>query len=92
MYKKIGILLVLTATAAQAGELVHTFQSPAFIPGNGYSSHVLAIEQLNLSANKKSKTIKKLKPKQRLWLKRTRTYLSSWLTLRQEYMRSYLNS
>jgi Type VIII secretion system (T8SS), CsgF protein len=55
MYKKIGILLVLTATAAQAGELVHTFQSPAFIPGNGYSSHVLAIEQLESQRKQKIK-------------------------------------
>ena len=55
MYKKIGILLVLTATAAQAGKLVHTFQSPAFIPGNGYSSHVLAIEQLESQRKQKIK-------------------------------------
>jgi hypothetical protein len=55
MYKKIGVLLLLTASASQAAELVHTFQSPAFIPGNGYSSHVLAIEQLESQRKQKIK-------------------------------------
>ncbi len=35
-----------------AGELVHTFQSPAFIPGNGYSSHVLSIYQMEENKKK----------------------------------------
>jgi hypothetical protein len=32
--------------------LVHSFQSPAFIPGNGYSTHVLTIEQLEANRRK----------------------------------------
>ena len=37
--------LSITATGAHAGELTFGFNSPAF-SGNGYSSHVLTIEQL----------------------------------------------
>lgn len=56
MYKKIGILLaVVCLSNANAAELVHTFQSPSFIPGNGYSSHVLAIEQLESQRRQKIK-------------------------------------
>jgi CO dehydrogenase/acetyl-CoA synthase beta subunit len=55
MYKRICILLVALTTSAQATELVHQFQSPAFIPGNGYSSHVLAIEQLESQRKQKIK-------------------------------------
>ena len=55
MYRIIGVFLVLAWSAAQAGELIHTFQSPAFIPGNGYSSHVLAIEQLESQRKQKIK-------------------------------------
>ena len=40
---------------AAAAELVHTFQSPAFIPGNGYSQHVLTIHQLEESKKKELK-------------------------------------
>jgi Type VIII secretion system (T8SS), CsgF protein len=35
-----------------ASELVHQFQSPAFIPGTGYSTHVLTIEQLESNRTK----------------------------------------
>ena len=42
-------------TAATAGELVHTFQSPAFIPGNGYSQHILSIYQLEENRKKEIK-------------------------------------
>jgi len=38
------ILIILAATAAHA-DLVHKFKNPAF-SGQGYSAHVLAIEQL----------------------------------------------
>ena len=40
---------------AAAAELVHTFQSPAFIPGNGYSQHVLTIHQLEENKKKENK-------------------------------------
>ena len=40
---------------SSAGELVHTFQSPAFIPGNGYSQHVLTIHQLEETRKKELK-------------------------------------
>jgi hypothetical protein len=45
------ILAVFSATT-WATELVHSFQSPAFIPGNGYSTHVLTIEQLEANRRK----------------------------------------
>ena len=47
----ITILAVFSATT-WATELVHSFQSPAFIPGNGYSTHVLTIEQLEANRRK----------------------------------------
>ncbi len=51
--KKIAVFtLLVCASSAYAGELVHTFQSPAFIPGNGYSSHVLSIYQLEENKKK----------------------------------------
>ncbi len=46
----IGITLGLSLTAK--AELVHQFQSPAFIPGNGYSQHVLSIYQLEENKKK----------------------------------------
>lgn len=44
-----------TSVTAMAGELVHSFQSPSFIPGNGYSSHVLSIYQLEENRKKENK-------------------------------------
>ena len=48
----IAILALICSVTVDAGELVHQFSSPAF-NGNGYSSHVLTIEQLE--ANRKQK-------------------------------------
>jgi hypothetical protein len=45
-------LLVVFSADTWATELVHSFQSPAFIPGNGYSTHVLTIEQLEANRRK----------------------------------------
>ena len=52
--KKIVITAVLAGACSfcAASELVHQFQSPAFIPGNGYSNHVLTIEQLEANRRK----------------------------------------
>jgi hypothetical protein len=47
----ITILAVFSANAWTT-ELVHSFQSPAFIPGNGFSTHVLTIEQLEANRRK----------------------------------------
>mgnify|MGYP000291651424 CR=1 FL=1 len=44
------IILLMMSTIASAGDLTFQFKSPAF-NGNGYSSHVLTIEQLD--ANRK---------------------------------------
>ncbi len=53
MFKRALVLfsLVSASSLAQA-ELVHQFQSPAFIPGNGYSQHVLSIYQLEENKKK----------------------------------------
>jgi CO dehydrogenase/acetyl-CoA synthase beta subunit len=48
-------LLATIASNSFATELVHQFQSPAFIPGNGFSSHVLSIHQLEESKKKEIK-------------------------------------
>lgn len=50
----ISTLLLVMITSSNA-ELIHQFNSPAFIPGNGYSSHVLTIEQLEAQRKQKIK-------------------------------------
>jgi hypothetical protein len=40
---------------AYSAELIHNFQSPAFIPGNGFSQHVLTIHQLEEAKKKEIK-------------------------------------
>ena len=47
MFRKL-IFIMLLGAAAQASELTHEFKNPAF-SGNGYSTHVLSIEQLRYS-------------------------------------------
>jgi hypothetical protein len=49
------LVLFLLPLSAHAADLVHTFQSPAFIPGNGYSQHVLTIHQLEEAKKKEIK-------------------------------------
>ena len=48
----ITLILAVFSATTWATELVHSFQSPAFIPGNGYSTHVLTIEQLEANRRK----------------------------------------
>jgi hypothetical protein len=50
----ISINLILTSTVV-ASEVVHQFQSPAFIPGNGFSQHVLTMHQLEEAKKKELK-------------------------------------
>jgi len=45
------ILALFVCTAVSASELTHEFGNPAF-SGNGYSQHVLSIEQLQYSRKK----------------------------------------
>jgi hypothetical protein len=52
MKKTITIFLAVFSATTWATELVHSFQSPAFIPGNGFSTHVLTIEQLEANRRK----------------------------------------
>ena len=47
MFRKLILIMILGA-AAQASELTHEFGNPAF-SSNGYSQHVLSIEQLQYS-------------------------------------------
>ena len=49
-----GVVLWSTATVSSA-ELIHQFQSPAFIPGNGFSQHVLTIQQMEENKKKELK-------------------------------------
>ena len=47
-----GLLLyVFSSSITTASELVHEFKNPSF-SGNGYSSHVLSIEQLQFNRDK----------------------------------------
>ena len=50
MFRKLIFIMILGATT-QASELTHEFGNPAF-SGNGYSQHVLSIEQLQYSRKK----------------------------------------
>jgi hypothetical protein len=50
----LGIMLLTVSTMCSA-ELIHNFQSPAFIPGNGFSQHVLTIHQLEEAKKKEIK-------------------------------------
>ena len=47
MFKKLIFIMFLGA-AVNASELTHEFKNPSF-SGNGYSTHVLSIEQLRYS-------------------------------------------
>ena len=55
MKKLVTTSIVCVSLGVSAGELTHTFQSPAFIPGNGYSQHVLTIHQLEENKKKELK-------------------------------------
>ena len=48
---KIFLTVILLIGSAHASELTHDFKNPAF-SGNGYSNHVLAIEQLRYQREK----------------------------------------
>lgn len=52
--KKVLPLLILVSTNLYAGDLIFQFNSPAF-NGQGYSSHVLTIEQLESQRRQKLK-------------------------------------
>ena len=59
---KLVVILLLFVPAylsvsmpAYSAELIHNFQSPAFIPGNGFSQHVLTIHQLEEAKKKEIK-------------------------------------
>jgi hypothetical protein len=53
--KKLLVVAVLVPSMAVSAELIHNFQSPAFIPGNGFSQHVLTIHQLEEAKKKEIK-------------------------------------
>ena len=46
------LLIALTALGATASEVTWNFKSPAFHYGNGYSNHVLSVEQLQFNRKK----------------------------------------
>ena len=52
--KKLILALIVIPSVCSA-ELIHNFQSPAFIPGNGFSQHVLTIHQLEEAKKKEIK-------------------------------------
>lgn len=47
--------LLLSILTVNASEVVHGFQSPSFIPGNGWSQHVLTVYQLEQQRKQKLK-------------------------------------
>jgi len=46
LFTALASILILTASTVSASELGWGFKSPAFHYGNGYSTHVLSVEQL----------------------------------------------
>ena len=52
MKKLIVAAAILVPSVVFSAELIHNFQSPAFIPGNGFSQHVLTIHQLEEAKKK----------------------------------------
>ena len=50
--KKLLLLVFVVMPAVSSAELIHNSQSPAFIPGNGFSQHVLSIYQLEEAKKK----------------------------------------
>jgi len=52
--RKFLLVLLIITLNSNAAELVHQFNSPAF-SGQGYSSHVLTIEQLEATRKQKQK-------------------------------------
>jgi hypothetical protein len=59
MKKTIITIFAVFSATVWADTLTHSFQSPAFIPGNGYSNHVLTIEQLEANRRKAIKDAEK---------------------------------
>lgn len=51
------LALIFFLTTAQAGELTHEFKNPSF-SGQGYSNHVLALEQLQFTREAEIKKAK----------------------------------
>jgi len=47
----LGLLFYVLSTPSSASELTHDFSNPSF-SGNGYSTHVLSLEQLRYSREK----------------------------------------
>jgi hypothetical protein len=54
-YKILPVVALMLLSPVYAGDLVHNFQSPAFIPGNGFSQHVLTMHQLEEAKKKELK-------------------------------------
>ena len=52
MKRALVLLLLVSAGNLAQAELIHNFQSPAVIPGNGFSQHVLSIYQLEENKKK----------------------------------------
>ena len=70
----LSLILLLNFTIASASELVFDFKSPAF-SGQGYSSHVLTIEQLESNRKQKVKDDKKAeREKEKRELRSTNAY------------------
>ena len=59
----IGVLVMFITCSAYAGQLTHQFKSPAFT-GNGYSSHMLTIENQEFSRKKALKEKKEAAERQ----------------------------
>lgn len=55
MFTRVVLVTSLLISSVQAGEMVHQFNSPAF-NGQGYSTHVLTIKQLEDQAKERNES------------------------------------
>lgn len=45
----LAVVIIMTGTSTSSGDLTWGFKSPSFHHGNGYSTHVLSVEQLQFN-------------------------------------------
>lgn len=55
MFTRVVLVTSLLISSVQAGEMVHQFSSPAF-SGQGYSTHILTIKQLEDQAKERNES------------------------------------
>ena len=85
------LALIIFLTIASAGELIHEFKNPSF-GGQGYSNHVLALEQLQFTREAEITKKKEREERDAKETKRMKSSTSSLKMWSQEFTRTYPNN